>query len=101
VIDVPFPLVLGRDLVGTVAAVGAGVAGVEPDRWVWTNSAGYGGRPGATAELVVVERDRLYQLPAGADPVDFAQAGQAHALVDSGQLPRTTDGMVGRIVLQP
>jgi NADPH2:quinone reductase len=72
--EVSFPLVLGRDLVGTVAAVGAGVTGVAPGRRVWTNSAGYGGRPGATAELVVVERDRLYRLPAGADSVAFVAA---------------------------
>jgi NADPH:quinone reductase len=72
--EVSFPLVLGRDLVGTVAAVGVGVAGVERDQGVWTNSTGYGGRPGATAELVVVDRDRLDRLPAGADPVAFVAA---------------------------
>jgi NADPH:quinone reductase len=72
--EVSFPLVLGRDLVGTVAAVGIGVTGVEPGQRVWTNSAGYGGRSGATAELVVVDRDRLYRLPAGADPVAFVAA---------------------------
>lgn len=69
--DVSFPLVLGRDLVGTVASVGAGVSDLRPGEPVWTNSAGYEGRPGATAELVAVERDRLYRLPEGADPVVF------------------------------
>jgi NADPH:quinone reductase-like Zn-dependent oxidoreductase len=72
--EVSFPLVLGRDLVGTVAAVGADVRGVELGRWVWTNSAGYGGRAGATAEVVAVDRDRLYPLPPGADPVSFVAA---------------------------
>lgn len=48
--EVSFPLVLGRDLVGTVAALGTDVKNVELGRWVWTNSAGYGGRAGATAE---------------------------------------------------
>jgi NADPH:quinone reductase-like Zn-dependent oxidoreductase len=71
---VSFPLVLGRDLVGAVAAVGAGVTDVQPGQRVWTNSAGYAGRPGATAERVVVDRDRLYPLPAGADPVAFVAA---------------------------
>jgi hypothetical protein len=33
--------------------------------------------------------------------MNFAEAEQAHALVESGQLPRTADGMVGRIVLRP
>ncbi|MGH2896229.1 MAG: alcohol dehydrogenase catalytic domain-containing protein, partial [Solirubrobacteraceae bacterium] len=69
--EVRFPLAVGRDLVGTVAAVGSGVTGVLVGERVWTNSAGYGGRPGATAELVAVERDRLYRLPRGADPVSF------------------------------
>lgn len=63
--------VVGRDLVGTVVATGDGVTGVSPGDRVWTNSAGYGGRHGATAEFVPVERDRLYPLPAGADPVRF------------------------------
>jgi NADPH:quinone reductase-like Zn-dependent oxidoreductase len=69
-----FPLVLGRDLVGTVAALGAGVSDAQLGRRVWTNSAGYGGRPGATAEFVVVDQERLYPLPAGADPVEFVAA---------------------------
>lgn len=72
--EVSFPLVLGRDLVGTVAALGAEVRDVDLGRWVWTNSAGYGGRAGATAELVAVDRDRLYPLPPGADPVSFVAA---------------------------
>lgn len=72
--EVRFPLAVGRDLVGTVAALGPGVAGVSAGDRVWTNSAGYGGRPGATAELVVVGRDRLYPLPVDADPVAFVAA---------------------------
>jgi NADPH:quinone reductase-like Zn-dependent oxidoreductase len=60
-----FPAVVGRDLVGTV---------VETGQPVWTNSAGYDGRAGATADLVVVDRDRLYELPPGADPVSFVAA---------------------------
>lgn len=71
---VQFPLAVGRDLVGTVAAVGAGVADLRPGDRVWANSAGYGGRPGATAELVLVHQDRLYPLPPGADPVAFVAA---------------------------
>ena len=62
---VTFPLVLGRDLVGTVAAAGAGVTEFAPGDRVWTNSAGYDGRPGVTAELAVVAQERLYRLPDG------------------------------------
>jgi NADPH:quinone reductase len=69
--EVSFPLAVGRDLVGTVASVGPGVSGLEAGQPVWTNSAGYGGRPGATAELVAVQRERCYPLPQTADPVAF------------------------------
>lgn len=69
-----FPLAVGRDLVGAVTAVGPGVQDLRAGDRVWCNSAGYGGRPGATAELVAVSRQRLYPLPPGADPVAFAAA---------------------------
>jgi NADPH:quinone reductase-like Zn-dependent oxidoreductase len=68
------PVAVGRDLVGVVAGTGAAVTDVQAGRRVWTNSAGYGGRPGATAELVAVDRERLYPLPEGADPVRFVAA---------------------------
>lgn len=83
--EVTFPLVVGRDLAGTVAAVGPAVTDVTVGDRVWTNSAGYGGRPGATAELVAVDRHRLYPLPAGADPVGFVAtvhpAATAHGVL--------------------
>jgi NADPH:quinone reductase-like Zn-dependent oxidoreductase len=88
-----FPAVVGRDLVGTVVATGPGVDDVVPGQEVWTNSAGYGRRPGATAELVPVERARLYDLPAGADPVRFVAAVHPGA---------TAHGvLLGRARLQP
>ncbi|WP_179394169.1 alcohol dehydrogenase catalytic domain-containing protein [Lacticaseibacillus absianus] len=59
------PHVIGRDLVGTVQALGPGVTGFTPGQRVWTNSAGYDGRPGATSTLVAVAADRLYPAPAG------------------------------------
>ena len=71
---VAFPLVVGRDLAGTVAAVGAGVSDVRPGDRVWASSAGYGGRPGAAAGLVRVAPERLYRLPDGADPLAFVAA---------------------------
>lgn len=69
--EVSFPLAVGRDLVGTAVSVGPGVSDLNAGERVWTNSAGYGGRPGATAELVAVERARLYGLPPDADAVAF------------------------------
>lgn len=65
----PFPFVLGRDLVGTVAAVGPGAAPFRVGQAVWCNSLGHGGRQGACAEYAVVPADRLYALPPGVDPV--------------------------------
>ena len=74
-----FPLAVGRDVAGTVAAVGEDVSDVHTGDRVWTNSAGYGGRPGATAELVAVPQDRAYRLPPGADPVRFIAAAHPGA----------------------
>lgn len=69
---IDFPFVTGRDVVGTVVAVGPGVRGYGPGDRVWSNSLGHDGRQGATAELVVVPSDRLYRLPGGVDPVTAA-----------------------------
>ncbi|MEV4442153.1 NADPH:quinone reductase [Streptomyces sp. NPDC049577] len=67
---IPFPFVIGRDVVGRVAETGPGAAGFAPGDLVWSNSLGHGGRQGATAEQVVVPADRLYHLPAGVRPQD-------------------------------
>jgi NADPH:quinone reductase-like Zn-dependent oxidoreductase len=90
---VTFPLVVGRDLAGTVAALGPGVTGLREGDRVWTNSAGYGGRPGATAGLVAVPRERLYPLPPGADPVSFIAAVHPGATAHG--------ALLGRARLQP
>jgi 2-desacetyl-2-hydroxyethyl bacteriochlorophyllide A dehydrogenase len=65
---VTFPLVIGRDLVGTVAEAGPGAVGFAPGDRVWCNSLGHGGRQGAAATRSVVPADRLYHLPAEVDP---------------------------------
>ncbi|MFB7653653.1 MULTISPECIES: NADPH:quinone reductase [unclassified Streptomyces] len=65
---VDFPFVVGRDLVGRVAALGERVTGFEPGQRVWCNSLGHGGRQGAAAERAVVPAERLYPLPDGVDP---------------------------------
>ena len=62
------------DVVGTVAAVGSGVAGFAVGDDVWCNSLGHGGRQGACAEYSVVPVDRLYHLPDGVDPVTAVAA---------------------------
>jgi NADPH:quinone reductase-like Zn-dependent oxidoreductase len=65
----PFPFVIGRDLVGTVAAAGPGAPGFADGDRVWCNSLGHGGRQGSFAQHFVVAVDRLYHLPDGIDPI--------------------------------
>ena len=65
---VPLPFIVGRDLVGTVAATGAAVRRLAVGDPVWADSLGHAGRQGAATELAVVGRDRLYRLPPGVDP---------------------------------
>lgn len=67
----PFPFVIGRDLVGTVVETGPGVASFKVGQRAWCNSLGHHGRQGAFAEYAVVAEDRLYPLPGG---VDVAEA---------------------------
>ncbi|MHA6798879.1 NADPH:quinone reductase [Bounagaea algeriensis] len=64
-----FPFVVGRDLVGTVAALGSRTTGFDLGERVWCNSLGHDGRQGAASEYARVPADRLYRLPEGVDPV--------------------------------
>lgn len=61
------PAITGRDLVGQVAKTGKNVSNFSVGERVWTNSAGFDGRMGATAEYVLVEADRLYRVPESVD----------------------------------
>ncbi len=65
---IPLPFIVGRDLVGTVAAMGSAVRELAEGDAVWANSLGHAGRQGAATELAVVPRERLYRLPEGVDP---------------------------------
>lgn len=64
----PFPFVIGRDLVGIVVAAGSGVNSFKVGDAVWANSLGHAGRQGCTSTYAVVAADRLYPLPHGVDP---------------------------------
>lgn len=68
----PFPFVIGRDLVGTVVTVGEAVKQFSPGDRVWSNSLGHDGRQGTFAEYVVAPVDWLYPLPAAIDPAEAA-----------------------------
>jgi NADPH:quinone reductase-like Zn-dependent oxidoreductase len=76
---VPFPFVIGRDLVGT-ALTPAGT--FAPGDRVWCNGLGHDGRQGSFAQFAAVPVDRLCPLPAGVDPVRAVAvlhtAGTAH-----------------------
>lgn len=65
----PFPFVIGRDVVGIVVEASPGAEGFKPGDRVWSNSLGYGGRQGPTSEFCCVPSDRLWKLPAAADPI--------------------------------
>lgn len=87
----PFPFVIGRDLVGAVVARGPDATGFDVGDQVWSNSLGHAGRQGAAAEFAVVAADRAYPLPPGADPVSTVAvlhpAATAHlALFTHGRL---------------
>jgi NADPH:quinone reductase-like Zn-dependent oxidoreductase len=65
-----FPFVIGRDLVGVIAAKGDSVDGFAVGDAVWCNSLGHRGLQGSFAEYAAVPQDRLYPLPDGADPIE-------------------------------
>ncbi|AIT61551.1 zinc-binding dehydrogenase [Corynebacterium doosanense] len=67
-----YPQVIGRDLVGVVEEVGEGTTGFTVGDRVWSNSLGYGGRPGAWSERVAVPVERLYHLPENVSAEDAA-----------------------------
>jgi NADPH:quinone reductase-like Zn-dependent oxidoreductase len=61
----PFPFVVGRDVVGVVAAAGPGVANFAVGDRVWSNSLGHGGRQSSFSEQIVIAADRCHRLPDG------------------------------------
>lgn len=94
---IPFPFVVGRDLVGTVVEVDE-ASGFSPGDRVWTNSLGHNGRQGACAELAVVPTERLYRLPQGVDAVAAVAAFHPAATAFRGLRVRAHVG-AGDVVL--
>jgi NADPH:quinone reductase-like Zn-dependent oxidoreductase len=66
---IPFPFVVGRDMVGIVQEVGKATEGFKIGDMVWTNSMGHEGRQGVTSEFASIPQERLYHLPSGVDPI--------------------------------
>jgi NADPH2:quinone reductase len=68
--DLTFPFILGRDMVGIVEAAGSAVQRFSAGDRVWCNNQGYHGRQGTFAEYVAIDESFLYSLPAGADEIE-------------------------------
>jgi NADPH2:quinone reductase len=60
-----FPLVMGRDFAGVIAAVGLGVKGFKVGDRVWGTNQGMGDRKGTFAELIAVDHKYLNLTPIG------------------------------------
>jgi len=58
----PRPFVIGRDVVGTVEALGPHVRGIVPGQRMWTNSMGYDGRQGVTSQFACIPVNRLFPV---------------------------------------
>ncbi len=65
-----FPFILGRDLAGTVAEVGASVKRFKAGDRVWASNQGTDGRPGTFAEYAAVDERWLNPIPAGVSDED-------------------------------
>lgn len=66
-----FPLILGRDLAGTVVAVGAAVKRFKPGDRVWASNQGTDGRSGTFADLATVDERWLYTIPQTVSDADI------------------------------
>ena len=97
-----FPVIIGRDLVGHVAALGPQVTGFAPDEAVWTNSLGYDDRQGSSSAYSVVDQDRLYPLPTGVDPIQAAAVIHLATTAYIGLVQRMVERhtVKGRVVLR-
>ncbi len=70
-IELSFPFVIGRDMVGSVVQSGANVSRFQPGNRVWCNNQGYAGRQGTFAEYVAIDEDLLYAVPDNADALNL------------------------------
>jgi NADPH2:quinone reductase len=75
--ELPFPFIIGRDVVGTVEAVGSSVRRFAPGDGVWSNRQGFSGRQGTFAERLAIDEKLLYPVPDGADAVELVACLQA------------------------
>lgn len=62
VTPMPSPFIIGRDVVGHVAAVGDAVQAFSVNDRVWCNSLGYDHRQGSFSQFSVANQERVYPL---------------------------------------
>lgn len=67
-IEMPSPFIIGRDMAGTVEAVGAKARRFHVGEAVWSNCLGIDGQQGTFAEYLAIPEERLYHLPVGVEP---------------------------------
>ena len=77
-IPLPYPFVIGRDMVGVVESLAEDVTQFARGQRVWCNNQGYDGRQGTFSEFVSIDEELLYPLP------DAAGEREAVAVVHSG-----------------
>jgi NADPH2:quinone reductase len=70
-LELPFPFIVGRDMVGVVEAVGTGVRGFQSGDRVWCNNQGYDGRQGTFAERIAIDQKLLYKIPDGVEQINL------------------------------
>jgi NADPH2:quinone reductase len=110
-LTLPFPFIIGRDLLGIVAQCGSKVTRFRPGDRAWCNNQGYDGRQGTFAEYAAVPENLLYHLPTNAAPneaVAFVHSGlTAHIGLEKAKLKSGESffinggsGNVGSAVLQ-
>lgn len=76
-IDLPFPFIIGRDMVGAVRDVGSSVQSYKRGDRVWCNNQGYAGRQGTFAETIAVDEELLYPLGDSTDPINLVAAAHS------------------------
>jgi NADPH:quinone reductase len=65
--NLSFPFIIGRDMVGIVEMVGGDVRRFSAGDRVWCNNQGYHGRQRTFAEYLAIDERFLYPLPDGAN----------------------------------
>jgi len=68
--NLSFPFIIGRDMVGIVEVVGCDVKRFSAGDRVWCNNQGYHGRQGTFAEYLAIDERFLYPLPDDADETE-------------------------------